>query len=507
MRYLSDQANGGGAWRLGGRYRHLDMLRRALLPLILILFAASPAAASAATRFVAPGAPNEGGCTQAVPCGIKFAVEHAAATDDVSVASGVYNVSETLNVPAGVAVHGRDGDLPLLVGTSTAPLITAADGSSLRFLRVVQRSGSRVLDSSGVHAAGVTLEDLFLERAGSSDGGPLVTLGNGDVLRDSVVWTRASSGRALGVQMGAADGTGGTPTADLRNVTVWTPAPGSTGIAALNGALTVRNTIVRSGGSDLLAFAQAPNTATITIDHSNYRPSAAAGAVVNAGANQSADPRLIDPDDGNFRALPGPAVDSGVDSGDIGTNDLDGYARVTGPRPDMGAYERPLPLSSTASTPTGLGATRATLQGSFDSHGRPASAYFQFGGDDHYGLRTTSRPFAGSSALSAAVTELDPDTTYHFRLIVVSDGVATAGGDRSFRTARACVVPSLGGQTLSQARRSLSRARCGLGHVSRPRRVPRGYTLVVSSQRPDRDAIRSVNSRVNLTLAPHRNRR
>lgn len=511
------------------------MSRRALLPLVLALLAAAPATASAATTLaVASGGVASGTCLT-TPCEIHYGLAHAAPGDDVFAYPGTYDIGGGLAVPAGVTLHGSAGFSPLLVGTSGGALVSVADGGKLQFLRIRQRSGSRVIDSAAsTHTTGVTLENLFVERAGSgSAGSALVTLGDKDTLRDSVVWARPGAETSIGVQLGSLAGTGGaTPVAVLRNDTIWTATRGSTAIAALGSCdvddcstgtspiLSIRNVIARggSGGFDLFAFGKTGSggtgaqKATIVVDRSNYRAAATSspGATIAAGdGNQTTtDPRLGDTGNGDFRAIPGaPGVDAGLTDSYAGSLDLDGYARPTpGTPPDIGAYERPLPLLGSTTAATGVGATHATFSGALDSHGRPARAYFQFGAVG-FGQRTANAEFgpaSGSRSHKASVGELEPNRLYHYRLVVVSEGEAAYGADRTLRTAKACIVPDLSRLSLSRAKRGLTRARCRLGNVSKPRRVPRGYTLVVSAQRPGVDSIRPVNSRVNVKLAARR---
>jgi hypothetical protein len=62
-----------------------------------------------------------------------------------------------------------------------------------------------------------------------------------------------------------------------------------------------------------------------------------------------------------------------------------------------------------------------------------------------------------------------------------------------------CVVPALRGQTLKAARRSLARAHCRIGRISRPRRA-RGV-LVVVRQTPPRHRHLAAGTAVSVTLA------
>ena len=79
----------------------------------------------------------------------------------------------------------------------------------------------------------------------------------------------------------------------------------------------------------------------------------------------------------------------------------------------------------------------ATVHGSVNPNGRPTSYYFQFGTTTRYGTRTNTGD-AGSGRtrvqVSAALTGLRPNTTYHYRLVAFSTGGTTRGSDRTFKT-------------------------------------------------------------------------
>jgi len=83
---------------------------------------------------------------------------------------------------------------------------------------------------------------------------------------------------------------------------------------------------------------------------------------------------------------------------------------------------------------TGFSATSATLNGSVNPNGRPATWYFEYGTSTGYGTKTPSQN-AGSgtsaSAVSAPVTGLKAGRMYHFRLVASSDAGTSKGGDSS----------------------------------------------------------------------------
>jgi hypothetical protein len=70
---------------------------------------------------------------------------------------------------------------------------------------------------------------------------------------------------------------------------------------------------------------------------------------------------------------------------------------------------------ATATQPaTNVTNTGATLNGTIDT---PATVYFEYGTTTTYGLVTTSQAVSGPS-VSAAVSGLTPQTTYHYRMVV-----------------------------------------------------------------------------------------
>lgn len=80
----------------------------------------------------------------------------------------------------------------------------------------------------------------------------------------------------------------------------------------------------------------------------------------------------------------------------------------------------------------------ATLKGSIDPHGNQTTYYFQYGLTTAYGVQTPTAS-AGNGRTRVAVSQeiigLQPDTTYHYRLVAVtSTGKTLEGQDRTFTT-------------------------------------------------------------------------
>ena len=89
--------------------------------------------------------------------------------------------------------------------------------------------------------------------------------------------------------------------------------------------------------------------------------------------------------------------------------------------------------------------TTSSLNGQVDPRGAPTAWRFDYGTTTAYGSQTPQvNAGAGSGAIpvSAHLTGLAPQTTYHFRIVAVRNGQAAAtGADRTFATSATPVVP------------------------------------------------------------------
>jgi hypothetical protein len=87
----------------------------------------------------------------------------------------------------------------------------------------------------------------------------------------------------------------------------------------------------------------------------------------------------------------------------------------------------------------------ATITGSINARGVPTAYYFRVGLTKAYGARTpTTDAGAGTKnrAVSAALSGLKPNATYHYQLVAFSTGGTTRGADRTFRTRQVPTVLS-----------------------------------------------------------------
>jgi hypothetical protein len=84
-----------------------------------------------------------------------------------------------------------------------------------------------------------------------------------------------------------------------------------------------------------------------------------------------------------------------------------------------------------------VGSTSATLGASINDYGYPASYHFEYGTTSAFGSATapaTLEGIEGSTPVTAALSELSPATTYHFRVVAVSELGETAGPEVTFTT-------------------------------------------------------------------------
>ena len=143
--------------------------------------------------------------------------------------------------------------------------------------------------------------------------------------------------------------------------------------------------------------------------------------------------------------------------------------------------ERP---SATSGPATGVTDSAARITGTVVPDGVASSARFEYGTSANYG-RTANLPAvaagAGPTPVSANLTGLAPDITYHYRLVVIAGTVTSRGQDRTFHTLDTPTGP--GGTQINPAVASAvtigSRWRLGrhLPEISRKRRPPVGTTI------------------------------
>jgi plastocyanin len=112
------------------------------------------------------------------------------------------------------------------------------------------------------------------------------------------------------------------------------------------------------------------------------------------------------------------------------------------------------PPSATTAAATALSDTGATLKGSVNPHGLLTTYFFSYGTTTTYGQKTAEvSAGAGATAVqaSALLTDLLPETTYHFQLVAKNASGTTPGADQSFATS---ATPPVGQPPASTPRSS-----------------------------------------------------
>lgn len=319
---------------------------------VTLIVAAFPLAASAGadTRYAAPdGSGPAASCPQSNPCSLEDAVEDPAVTDGdrVNVTTGYYLLGDQLDADDEISIGGTPSAVPTIVATTPAEAAIAVDatGAELHDVTVVQLAGAPALRVRRGTADRVTAES---DGAAACELG--VTDGSRSLIRDGVCWSGSASTAAAAVTVSQTSA--GVREGSLRNVTAWAAGSGGTGIAATaSGGGTVSidalNVIASGTGDDIRATAAAGSSSIVSLTTSNFAGVATSGAgtvtVTSAAAagNQSVEPTLADPDNGNFDQLVGsPTIDAGSQGTLLGGLDIGGEPRVQGPEPDIGADER-----------------------------------------------------------------------------------------------------------------------------------------------------------------------
>jgi hypothetical protein len=127
----------------------------------------------------------------------------------------------------------------------------------------------------------------------------------------------------------------------------------------------------------------------------------------------------------------------GVEQGLEGWDGLTELAGSTG-NLQLHTEYTPRPPSVTTTTPTAVQFRRAAANGTVNPYGSDTHYFFQYGRNTSYGS-TTGEVDAGSGAsavhASTTISGLEPNTTYHYRIVASNAGGTTYGGDQEFTTA------------------------------------------------------------------------
>lgn len=107
---------------------------------------------------------------------------------------------------------------------------------------------------------------------------------------------------------------------------------------------------------------------------------------------------------------------------------------------DLATGQPPLVTTNAA---TNVASFSATLNGSVQPHGLPTTVHFQYGRTTSYGSNTSSQTKTGNTNqnVSANVSGLSVNSTYHFRIVATNSAGTTYGMDRTFTTLSATGPP------------------------------------------------------------------
>lgn len=119
---------------------------------------------------------------------------------------------------------------------------------------------------------------------------------------------------------------------------------------------------------------------------------------------------------------------------------------IQGPGPSFSCFEiKTAPAAPTATTnaATNIAATTATLNGTYNTQNAPGNVSYQYGTTTGFGLTAsynTSTTVGANTHASKAISGLAPNTTYYYRIVVVTAGGTAYGPTLNFRTVRNITV-------------------------------------------------------------------
>jgi hypothetical protein len=303
------------------------------------------------------------------------------------------------------------GDPTLLVNTTIAANVAGQGGNG----------------GNGGHTAGFNPENEGGDAGSAGEAGGVLFLVNGSVLRQVTISRNELSPPGAGGEAG----TGGNRSNGVN---------GDAGKAGgLSGTADLANSVVADNETPNCALAPA-------IDRGNNLsfPDASCPGL-------HADPKLGPLRDNGGLAetmslgAGSPAIDLVPPVGaECQPTDQRGVARPQGAACDSGAYEVQSPSALTGEA-LDVGPSGARITGIATPNSGGGSYRFEFGSTPAYGSSTDSRAVGpGPAQASEGIGGLAPGTTYHYRLVVTTDGGTMAGENRTFTTTQAPLSPGGG---------------------------------------------------------------
>jgi hypothetical protein len=358
-----------------GRVRLAAMARLGrLLVLMAAFLLATACAASAATRYAAPGGTGADPCADSAdPCSIYTAADYTApdttleAGDIVELAPGTYSEADgdlgpgdRVQPPPAVVVRGTPGaHRPLIVlevnnGGWGAFFVGPATEILDVEIRNQAANGSAITNQGGVINRVIARSTVSTSFTCTSFEGTML----------SSACINSAGGTAIGVSNLSP---AGTYASILRNSTFIATGPGSVGMdfaffatnPGVVGAINGIGVIAKGEAKDVIArgleYSGSGHGATTAIElqASDYAttdtktsgPGTATVTAPGTNGNITAPPLL---DSNGIHQLPGsPTIDKGAIDGASGPEDVDGQLREIGLAPDIGADELGNPTSTT----------------------------------------------------------------------------------------------------------------------------------------------------------------
>ncbi|HXD59244.1 MAG TPA: hypothetical protein VN606_15060 [Thermoleophilaceae bacterium] len=465
-------------------------------------------------------------CASDTPCRLDYAIAVAGSGDDVSLAPGKYYETGTTPWPglppitSGVTLHGSDdGDLPVLFGhvfVNAHAFLDVQNGGAVRDVELRSDTEPAAGNFYGYTLAmGPTATaDRVISR---STGTPGVSMTACSILGGTLT-NSVCQGSGPGSVNAVGANSNQSTTYTLRNVTAYTTSGIGISFGTFNQNVTLnaRNVIAHGSTYDINVVANDPaGVATANLQYSNWLTANTSGGgthtIVPGPGNQTAAPAFVNAGAGDFRQVTGsPTIDGGLTDPGNGTLALGGLQRTLGLRTDIGAYEHvPAPAATTAAA-TNVTDGAAKLNGTVAPDGVAATARFDYGTTTAYGRTANATGVSaaqGTVPVSANLSGLAPDTTYHYRLAITAGNVTSRGQDRTFHTLAIPTGPQVT-PTVVSAVTIGSRWRLGrkLPIVSRKRRPPVGTNIVFTLSRGSRVDL-SFSQRVKSRCKHNRKRR
>lgn len=105
-------------------------------------------------------------------------------------------------------------------------------------------------------------------------------------------------------------------------------------------------------------------------------------------------------------------------------------------------YPKPS-IETSAAAP--LNPTKTTLYGKANSYGLASEVWFEYGLNTNYGYSTQHQPFSSTSTVVylANISDLSPNTTYHYRTAIKNDWGVFYGEDKTFLTPNQDTSPAI----------------------------------------------------------------